>query len=322
MSSLHAVSDLERAMRAVINDCLAIREGEEVLVVANPATIGLGEQLRGEAGKAGADAVMTLMRERATHGSEPPAAVAAAMAAADAVLVPTAQSMSHTEARRNANAAGTRVATLPGVTEEMLARVMSADVAQVRHRSLAVAERLTKGSEARITCPNGSDLRIGLEGREGIEDSGDIRSPGAFGNLPCGEGFIAPIEGSSEGKLVIDGSIAELGIVDSPVEVTVESGHLRSAEGAMGPQLMELLAHGGEGGTNVAELGIGTNEKATLIGIVLEDEKILGTCHVAFGASAGIGGTVQVPVHIDCVVMKPEVSIDGEPLVQAGELLV
>jgi leucyl aminopeptidase (aminopeptidase T) len=316
------VSDLERAMSAVIKDCLAIREGEEVLVVANPATIGLGERLRGEAGRVGADAVMALMKERETHGSEPPASVAAAMVAADAVLVPTMQSMSHTAARRAANEAGTRVATLPGVNEEMLARVMSADVGEVRGRSIAVAERLTAGSEAHITCPNGTDLRVGISGREGIEDSGDITAPGAFGNLPCGEGFIAPVEGTSEGRLVVDGSIAELGIVDSPVELTVADGHLRNAEGDMGRRLLELLAHGGDEGTNVAELGIGTNEKAILTGVVLEDEKILGTCHVAFGASAGIGGTVQVPVHIDCVVMKPDVSIDGEPLLRAGELLV
>jgi leucyl aminopeptidase (aminopeptidase T) len=318
------VSNLERAMSAVINDCLAIREREEVLVVANPATIGLGERLRGEAGKVGADAVMALMKELATHGSEPPATVAAAMAAADAVLVPTVQSMSHTEARRNANAAGTRVATLPGVTEEMLARVMSADVAEVRRRSLAVAELLTKGSEAHITCPNGSDLRIGIEGRDGIEDSGDIRSPGAFGNLPCGEGFIAPIEGTTSGRLVVDGTIAGRGIPPELVELTVESGHLVAAAGGggEGERLLNHLRDAGEEGTNVAELGIGTNEKATLTGELIEDEKILGTCHVAFGASAGIGGTVQVPVHIDCLVMKPDVSIDGDPLVRAGELLV
>ena len=309
-------------MSAVINDCLAVREGEEVLVIANPATIGLGERLRGEAGKVGADAVMALMKERESHGSEPPDTVAAAMAAADAVLVPTVQSMSHTAARRAANDAGTRVATLPGVTEEMLARVMSADVAEVRRRSIAVAERLSAGSEAHITCPNGSDLRVGISGRDGIEDSGDIAAPGTFGNLPCGEGFIAPVEGTSEGKLVVDGSIAELGIVNSPMALAVEGGHLKTAEGEMGERLLDLLAFGGDEGTNVAELGIGTNEKAILTGVVLEDEKILGTCHVAFGASAGIGGTIQVPVHIDCVVMKPDVSIDGEVLVRAGELLV
>jgi leucyl aminopeptidase (aminopeptidase T) len=314
--------DLQRAMDAVMHDCLAVKEGEEVLVIANPATIGLGERMRGEAGKAGADAVLALIKERPTHGSEPPASVAAAMAAADVALAPTIQSMSHTAARRAANDAGTRVATLPGVTEEMLVRVMSADIGEVRRRSVAVAALLTNGSEAHITCERGSDLRIGISGREGIEDSGDISAPGAFGNLPCGEGFIAPIEGTSEGRLVIDGSIAALGVLESPVEMTIEAGHLADASGPDGERLMELLAAGGEEGTNVAELGIGTNEKATLTGEVIEDEKILGTCHIAFGASAGIGGTVQVPVHIDCVAMRPDVSIDGEPMLRAGELLV
>ena len=59
-----------------------------------------------------------------------------------------------------------------------------------------------------------------------------------------------------------------------------------------------------------------------LTGEVLEDEKILGTCHIAFGASAGIGGTVQVPVHLDCVVMKPTLELDGEVIVRDGELLI
>jgi leucyl aminopeptidase (aminopeptidase T) len=85
---------------------------------------------------------------------------------------------------------------------------------------------------------------------------------------------------------------------------------------------MEMLTAAGPDGTNVAELGIGTNEKATLTGELLEDEKILGTCHVAFGASAAIGGTVQVPIHLDCVVMRPELAIDGRVVLRDGELLV
>jgi leucyl aminopeptidase (aminopeptidase T) len=316
------VSDLERAVSAVIGDCLGVREGEEVLVVCNPATIGLGTRLRGEAGKRGAEAVMALITERRSHAAEPPASIAAAMAAADVVLAPTVQSLSHTAARRAATEAGVRIATLPGVTEEILARVMSADMDGLRRRGLAVAERLTAGAEARITSAAGSDLRLGLAGREAIADTGDLTAAGAFGNLPCGEGFIAPLEGTGEGTLTVDGTIATLGAPDEPVQLTVEGGHLVAAEGATGERLLELLRAGGEGGTNVAELGIGTNEKAIVSGEVLEDEKVLGTCHVAFGASAAIGGTVQVPVHLDCVVMKPDVTVDGEPLVRAGELVV
>jgi aminopeptidase len=314
--------DLERAVRAVFRDCLGVAAGEEVLVVCNPATQGLGERMRAEAQEAGADATLTVIAERDSHAAEPPRPVGAAMAASDVVLAPTIQSLSHTAARKTASDAGARIATLPGVTEEMLARVMSADMEELRRRGAAIAAALGGGQEARITCAHGSDLRLGLEGRTAIPDAGELSARGAFGNLPCGEGFIAPLEGTGEGTLVVDGSIAGVGRVSTPVTLTVRHGHLTEATGAGGIALLELLTAHGPDGTNVAELGIGTNEKAILTGEILEDEKILGTAHVAFGASAAIGGTVQVPVHLDCVVLEPTVEIDGEPLVRAGELLV
>jgi leucyl aminopeptidase (aminopeptidase T) len=316
------VSDLDRAVEAVVRDCLGVKSGEDVLVICNPRTQELGDRLRDEAQEVGADAVLAVIAERASHAAEPPDPVAAAMAAADVVLAPTIQSLSHTASRKAASDRGVRIATLPGVTEEMLARVMSADMEALRRKGHAIAGALDAASEARITCANGSDLRLGLEGRAAIPDAGELTEPGAFGNLPAGEGFIAPVEGTGEGRLVVDGSIAGIGIVEEPVGLRVDAGHLTDAAGAAGARLMELLTEHGEEATNVAELGIGSNEKAVLTGEVLEDEKILGTAHVAFGASAGIGGTVQVPVHLDCVVMKPEVSLDGEPIVRAGELLV
>jgi leucyl aminopeptidase (aminopeptidase T) len=322
LSRVGPVSELDSAVRAVVRDCLGVAEGEEVLVICNPATRGLGERLREEAAGCGADAVLALMDERASHAGEPPGPLAAAMAAADVVLAPTVQSLSHTAARKNASDSGARIATLPGVTEEMLARVMSADMGELLRRGGEIAARLSAGTEARIASTAGSDLLLGLGGRDAIPDAGELRDRGAFGNLPCGEGFIAPVEGTTEGRLVVDGSIAGVGIPDEPVELTVEGGHLVAATGEPGRALMELLTAHGRDGTNVAELGIGSNEKAILTGNVLEDEKILGTAHVAFGASAAIGGTVQVPVHLDCVVMEPDVEIDGEPLVRAGELLV
>jgi leucyl aminopeptidase (aminopeptidase T) len=314
------MDDLDRAVHAVVHDCLAVREGEEALVVCNPVTQVIGERLREAAAEAGADAVLTVITERPSHGAEPPRMVAEAMTAADVLMAPTVQSLSHTAARKRASDAGARCATLPGVTEEMLARVMSADMEGLRRKGHAVADALDRAGEARITDANGTDLRLDLSGREAIPDAGELTERGAFGNLPCGEGFIAPAGG--EGTLVIDGSLAGIGLVDEPVELVLEGGHLTSARGGQGMAFMELLTVHGEDGTNIAELGIGTNEKAILTGEILEDEKIQGTCHVAFGASKGIGGTVQVPVHLDCIVMKPTVELDGEAIVRDGELLV
>ena len=161
------------------------------------------------------------------------------MAAADVVLAPTVQSLSHTAARKRASEAGARCATLPGVTEEMLARVMSADMEGLRRKGHAVADALDAASEAQITGANGTDLRLDLSGREAIPDAGELTEPGAFGNLPCGEGFISPADGS--GTLVVDGSLAGIGLAEEPVELVIEGGHLTSARGGQGMAFMELL---------------------------------------------------------------------------------
>jgi leucyl aminopeptidase (aminopeptidase T) len=243
------------------------------------------------------------------------------MLATDIVIAPTIQSISHTEARRAATEAGVRIASMPGVTGEMLARVMGADLRLLRKRGASIGRALGAGAEARITCVRGSDLRLGLEDRTAIVDAGALNMRGAFGNIPCGEAFIAPLEDAGEGTLVVDGSIAGVGRVAEPVELTVRDGRLAEASGTDGAQLMELLAEHGAEATSVAELGIGTNESAILTGNILEDEKILGSAHVAFGASAAIGGKVQVPVHLDCVLLRPTIEIDGSPIVRDGELI-
>jgi leucyl aminopeptidase (aminopeptidase T) len=312
--------ELDRAVRTVLRDCLRIEPGEEVLVICNPVTEDIGALMRIEAEGDGAFATLAVISELDSNGAEPPTPVAAAMVAAEVVLAPTIQSLSHTNARRAATQAGVRIATLPGVTEDMLARLMNADMRTLRRRGAAIAAALRSGEEARITCRHGSDLRLGLKDRIPIADAGVLNAPGAFGNLPCGEAFVAPT--TAEGTLVVDGSIAGVGKVETPVELTVRDGHLTDATGPEGAALLEMLTMHGEDGTNVAELGIGTNEEATLTGNILEDEKILGTAHVAFGASAAIGGTVQVPVHLDCVIVEPTVEVDGKEIVRGGQLLV
>ncbi|HEY3945326.1 MAG TPA: hypothetical protein VGL78_08880, partial [Solirubrobacteraceae bacterium] len=92
--------------------------------------------------------------------------------------------------------------------------------------------------------------------------------------------------------------------------------------GGLGPEYLELLKKHGEAGTNLAELGVGTNDRARLTGKVLEDEKILGTVHVAFGASAGIGGTVSVPIHLDAVVLEASLEVDGKAVLDEGRFVL
>jgi leucyl aminopeptidase (aminopeptidase T) len=314
------VSELDQAVLTVIRRCLGVLPDECVLVVADERTRALGDALRDAAAATGAEAVLTVMTEREEHGQEPPVPIAAALAGADVFIAPTTKSLSHTRARKAATDAGARGATLPGVTEDMLARLMACDFPALQRRSLALAELLTNAAEAHITCPRGTDLRLDITGRDGISDDGDLTATAAFGNLPCGEGFTSPLSG--EGRMVT-ASLASIGLPQGePPVLTIEGGHLTGATQPEGERLLAALHAAGDEGTNLAELGIGTNERATLTGNILEDEKILGTVHVAFGASAGIGGTVSVPVHLDCLIAEPTLDIGGTRVLEGGRFVL
>src|SRR5205807_7885046 len=138
---------------------------EEVLVVADRGTRAIGEALRDGAAEVGADAVLTIMDPREVDGNEPPRLVAGALAACDVFIAPTTRSLSHTVARKQASEAGARGATMPGVTEDMLARVMSVDFDTMTVRSRALAALLTQSDSAHLTCPRGTEFTLDLAGR-------------------------------------------------------------------------------------------------------------------------------------------------------------
>ncbi|KWX76689.1 aminopeptidase [Paenibacillus jilunlii] len=303
----------------VLKDCLGLGSHEQLVVVADDDKRELAESVY-EAGKRlGAETVLMVMKERSRSGEEPPAAIAEAMAKSDVAVCITTHSMTHTAARKQAAAAGTRVATMPGMTDDMFSQgAITADYGQVKILTERVAALLSESRSVRIE-KDGLSLSFSTEGREGILSTGLYLNPGESGNLPSGEAYIAPLEGTASGSIKVDGSVAGIGALSSPMVLTVEQGRLTAAEGEGGDKLLELLGTGD--GRLLGEFGIGTNNKARITGVVLEDEKVYGTIHVAFGSNNTFGGVVAAGVHIDAVVMKPDVYLDDKLIMRGGELL-
>lgn len=316
------MSDMETAVRTVLVDCLGLKEGEQLLVVCDPQRRAIAEALIDYGRGLGAESVLMEMSERETNGTEPPSSVAAAMLDCDVFIAPTTKSLSHTQARHEASQKGARAATMPQITEDMLLRTMSADYTEVARRSKILADALTAGSEVRIVSDAGTDVTISVEGRTGLSDDGMLTEPGAFGNLPAGEGFVAPVEGRTQGRIVFDGSIWPIGLLEEPLVVDIKDGYATELSGYRAAELREMLEKHGRDAFAVAELGIGTNETAKLTGNVLEDEKIMGTIHVAFGDNHSFGGSIRVSSHQDGIVLRPHVTIDGKSYLEDGKLLV
>ncbi|WP_079908550.1 aminopeptidase [Paenibacillus sp. 32352] len=310
---------LTEISKNVLKNCLGLKENETFLVVADEVKKELAESLF-EAGKQlGAESMLVVMKERSKSGEEPPAPVATAMANSNVVVCITKHSLTHTQARKQAAAAGARLATMPGITEDMfLEGAISADYVKVKELTEKVTDILTEGQKVRIE-KDGCILTFSIAGRNGVPSTGMYLNPGESGNLPSGEAYIAPMEGTAEGQIVIDGSVAGIGKLQSPLKVTLEKGRIVDAAGPDAARLLQILGDGD--GRQLGEFGIGTNDKARITGVVLEDEKVYGTIHVAFGSNNTFGGVIAAGVHIDGVVTKPTVYIDDRSIMENGQFL-
>ncbi len=307
--------------RSLLKQNMAVKAGEELLVIVDETTLTIGKALFEAGEQLQAKAMLLQMQPTGRSGAEPSKTVAKAMATADVVIAATSDSLSHTKARREASAAGVRIATMPGIKEEMFkGGAMQADYAQVAALARKLAQKLTVAKEA-VVEKDGCRLTMSLEERQGAACTGMCQEKGDFGNLPAGEAFIAPMEGTAEGTVIIDGSFAGLGELAGPLKLTFSRGQLVEVEGPDKERLLDLLGDNPLA-RKLAELGIGTNEGARIIGVVLEDEKVYGTIHLALGSNDGFGGNVAAGIHVDGIIMNPDLYLDGEHVLGGGKILI
>jgi leucyl aminopeptidase (aminopeptidase T) len=312
---------LLKTAKNLVKTSLGVKPGEKFLVITDRGTFPIGVAFFEAGVDAGAETVLNVIKERTRHGEEPPSPVAKAWQDSDVYIVPTEYSLTHTQARKAATQAGARGATMPSITVPMFkAGAITADYSKVSELCERMGALMDKTKEVRIASNLGTDITMSIEGRLKERDTGLLLKPGEFGNLPAGEVYCAPVEGSANGRLVFDGAIASIGVLKKPVTVTVDQGYATKITG--GPEAAKfnslLAGVNNKEAYNVAELGVGCNPNARLIGIILEDEKVYGTVHVALGDNSTFGGNVQAGIHLDGIMRKPDLMLDGRVVMEKG----
>ncbi|WP_436346643.1 aminopeptidase [Natronorubrum sp. FCH18a] len=306
------MSELRAAAETAVRQCLALESSESCAIVTDDNREPIGNVLYEVASEVTDDAVIVRYPPGETHGSEPPAPVAAAMAGADVVLAPTTKSLSHTRARTEANEAGARVATLPGITEDVFTTGLDADYESIAAHCDDVLEQVADADQVRVTTPAGTDIAFGIGDREWLADTGIVHESGVMSNLPAGEVFVSPE--TATGTFVVDGTMRPHGLLEDGHQLTfeVEDGLVTHISDDEIRGTVEGAAEDvGDAAYNLAELGIGTNVAVTeLVGSVLLDEKAAGTVHIAIGDNAGIGGETEAPIHLDGILREPTVYAD------------
>lgn len=313
----------------LVGVCGAVKEGEKVVIVTDFNLINIAKVMASAVHERNAEVVIVSMAPRKMHNEELPRVVAAAMKEADVIFAPTTYTIAHTKARTNATDKGARVINMPDYREEVLMSdaLLGLDLKERAPVVKKVAKMLTEAKEAHVTSALGTDVKLGLEGRQGYASTGLIHEPGQFGTPPDIEARITPVEGTSEGTIVVDGSIPVPGVslLREPITVTVRKGFAQDIKGGeQAKRFADILKKANDPNVyNIAELGIGLNPKAQLKGIMVEDEGMLGTIHIAVGTSGAFGGKIRTSLHLDMIIRNPTVKLDNKIiLLENGQLMV
>ncbi len=318
------ISKLDNACRIAIQVCMKVKKSEKILVVSDSYAREIGYAIHRNAVALGYKSLYTEMIPQKNNGEEPSSEIAELMKKFDVVFCPTLKSLTHTDARRAASALGSRIATFPGITKDVMVRGMNADYNKIAKLSIKLKIILEKGKEIKVVTKKGTDISFSIEGRTSFASKGLFHKKGESGNLPTGETFLAPVEGTTNGIFIVDGSMAGLGLMkNANIFIEVKDGFATKIYGSDAAKKLEsILNKHGKDARNIAEFGIGTNDTARLSGVLLEDEKVMGTIHIALGNNKSMGGSVGVPLHLDGVVKFPTVFMDGKKIMNEGILLI
>lgn len=310
------MDDLDQPAETAVKKCMNLTSTESCLVVTDEKSQSIGESIYQVAEKIARESAIIRYDSGEQVSEEPPSIVSTAMRQADVVFAPTANSLSHTQARSSATNAGARVATLPAITEEVFKIGLAADYSEISKECNRIYEQVSDADTIRITTKAGTDISFELGDRDWFQDTGTVHNSGEMTNLPAGEVFISPVSG--DGTFVVDGTMRPHGLLKNKhqINIKVKNGYVTSiSDDEIEAEVQRASESVGEAAYNLAELGIGTNTGVTeLMGSVLLDEKAAGTVHIAIGDDHAIGGNTEAPIHLDGVIRNPTVYADGRPV--------
>lgn len=316
--------ELSKGAKKIIEVCANVKKGERVLIVTdNGRSLRIAEALAAAAAAVGGEVSVIITSPGKKPGEEPNAVVAAAMAAADLIIAPTTRTIYHSMAAKRAVEKGARLITLTEITEEsMISGGIEADYPLLKPLVDFVERKFNSGKRVHITAPGGTDLCVDITGRTSVPCSGICHEPGTKIGLPEVEVFIAPVEDKTNGRLVVDASCSGIGLVEQPITLTIKDGRVVSIEGGREARKLQSILDSTNDPASyvIAEFALGLNDKAKVIGNIIEDEGVYGTGHFAVGNNVYFGGKNEASIHIDMVYWKPTVEVDGEVIMKDGKL--
>jgi len=310
---------LFQAAEKAIKQVLCLRDGEHFLLVTDKEKLEIAEALAYWAKESGTETTTFLMTETLRPISDPTELFKELINKASALAYVLDARIEEKPFRGYMVKAGResgRICMMPGLTREMMERLVNIDFVQMDKFTKKVIDHLKDADDILLQNPAGTKIRFSVKGRPWKNDNGDISKKGMHGNLPAGECFTAPVEDTFNGRLVISLIDDKLGhgIMD------FERGKLVHFEGRGIQSIIENIG-ADETGKIIGEFGIGTNSMARITDNMLEAEKAFGTAHFAIGDSYGLGKNSSSH-HYDALVDKITIKVNGKDIARDGKFVI
>ena len=323
------VIDAIKSADYIVRELLAVREGEEVLIIADPETdMEMAQALAGVLVAVGADYTIAIMPTRELQESlNLPKFIEKGLEAVNVVIGMTKAS------------GAACYSPLYGVLREekglrMLSMVMrdldiwtkggaTADYHQIFKTAKKIKTVWENGKEIYLTTQKGTKLKAQIGKSPPFIEAGFATNPGEHAAFSDGEVSQGPNEGTAEGVVVVDGPIAHIGMPMTPIQIKIENGKVVKVEGDErgARQLMDIIRNVKDA-DNFAEIGIGLNPNCLQNGNFEEEKKKLGNVHIAIGRNTGAyGGTIASMIHMDMVIYDATLKTDKDILLSDGKLI-
>ena len=300
----------------LLKQSVRLKRGERITLVTDREDCMIFIALSAAARQLGGDVAEVYLSPNRMHSAPIPIAKDI-FAKSDVIVAPTRISITHSPETYLARKKGARVVSMPDVTERMFLRAMEADNSKITRVHAKLMRALAKVKRILIMSLSGTHFIIDAKGRKLVfeEDDGDISAKGEMSNIPFGE--VYTYMGLGDGCLAIDSWGRHITKSDH-AKLWVRDGKIIKWNKGAEPYIKHQLK-AGPCGLLVAELGIGTNPNIKRpIGDVLNDEKIGGSVHIAFGGAEGLRKCV---VHEDFVILSPTLEVDGKTLIRRGKFV-
>lgn len=316
---------LYESAQKLVKVCANVKSHEKALIITDDNKFEMAQNVRKVIiDEIRGDVSMALIGHQTAGGQEPSVPVAEAMKASDVIIIMTTHSLSQTLARTEAQRFGARVLNIPDPQmSDLTSTMIQADFVSLSQHVMAVAAQIDNAEKIHCTAAGGTDFTFSGKGMKGRGLDALAHKPGDFRSMSV-EANIGPTHGTTNGVLVIDGSLPLVGPLDAPIHVRMENGFatdIRGGESAV--KFAKILKDFNDKNCyNIAEFGIGLNPCAKPTGnSYVEDESAIGTCHIGFGTNLSQGGNIKAACHIDAIFLHPTIEVDGKIIMKDGELV-